>query len=99
MMKRNTQPIHMSYPVLCTQDVDNSVERLGTTGGYKVTNRGTGGKRSHHPVGYPRFPHTGCAQINGPAWEDLSFPGIHSTYDYDLVLTKENQKTVGRRPA
>jgi hypothetical protein len=34
-----------------------------------------------------------------PAWEDPAFPGIHSTYDYDLVLTKESQKTVGRRSA
>src|ERR1700749_66689 len=67
MKKRNTQPIHKSYPALCTQHVENSVERLGTTGGYKVTNRGTGGKRSHHPVGYPRFPHTDWAQISGPS--------------------------------
>ena len=99
MMKRKTQPIHKSYPVLCTQHVENSVEGLGTTGGNEVTNAGTSGKRSHHPVGYPRFPHTGCAQINGPAWEDPAFPVIHSTYDYDLVLTNESQEQVGSRPA
>jgi len=74
MMKRNTQPIHKSYPVLCTQHVENSVERLGTTGGYEVTNRGTSGKRSHNPGGYPRFPHTGCAQINGPGLRRPGFP-------------------------
>jgi hypothetical protein len=60
--------------VLCTQDVENSVEKLGTNGGYKVTNRGTGGKRSHHPVGYPRFPHTGCAQISSPSLGRPGFP-------------------------
>jgi hypothetical protein len=64
-IKRNTQPIHKSYPELCTQRVDNSVGDIGRNGGKSVGNAVTNGKRAQHPVGYPRFPHTGCAQNKG----------------------------------
>jgi hypothetical protein len=73
-MKRNAQPIHKSYPGLCTQYVDNSVEGLGRTGGNSVGNAGMNGKRTQHPVGYPRFPHTGCAQINGAGLRRRRYP-------------------------
>jgi hypothetical protein len=62
---RNAQSIHKSYPGLCTQHVDNSVERLGRTRGESVGNTGTAGKGSQDPLGRPRFRHSDCAQESG----------------------------------
>ena len=87
----STQPIHKSYPEVCTQHVDNAVDWLGITPGKTwVTGGEPPGMHSApvrvHPPGTAAVP-----QIPATACEDDSFPRIHSHYDYDVLLTQENQ--------
>ena len=88
----NTQPVHKSYPGLCTQLVDNSVERLGRTGGQIVGNAGTAGNVHSAPSGIPASGTAAVHKTQALSWADDGFPSFHGPYDYDVLITQESQK-------
>jgi len=88
---RNTQLIHKSYPGVCTQHVDNAVDWLGITRGESVGNTGRAAGRAQRPGASPPARHSCCAPDTATACGNKCLPRIHSTYDYDVLLTKENR--------